>query len=343
MKSSTVMSQLLSASPTTLKRRKFLPITAAAGALALAGGVLSPWMNNIETTTRHATSTLMGTRINLTVIAEDRRRAQAAIETTFAAMQRLIAFFDHRQPASPLTTLNYSGRLNEAPPELIEVLARSVAFGNLTGGAFDVTMKPLFDARRAGVADISKLRTLVDYRQIEIDGQRVRLGIPGAAITLDGIAKGRVIDGGVEALHQMGFDRVVVEAGGDLRTLGSRADGRPWRVGIAHPRHAAQGEILSVLPVDAQSVATSGDYMNTFAADFSRHHIIDPRSGHSPVDLASATVLAATAMDADALGTALMVMGSEAGLALAERLPGVEAVLVTKDLHVLKTSGVLVD
>jgi FAD:protein FMN transferase len=337
-----MMSQLLSASPTTLNRRKFLQITAAAGALAVAGGVLSPWVNTLETT-RHVTRTLMGTRINLTVIAEDSRSAQAAIETTFAAMERLIAFFDHRQPASPLATLNSSGRLDEAPPELIEVLARAVAFGNLTGGAFDVTMKPLFDARRAGVANISKLRSLVDYRQIEIDGERVRLGIPGAAITLDGIAKGRVIDGGVEALRQMGFDHVVVEAGGDLRTLGSRADGTPWRVGIAHPRQTAQGTILSVLPVGAQSVATSGDYMNTFAADYSQHHIIDPRSGHSPVDLASATVLAATAMDADALGTALMVLGSEAGLALAERLPAVEAVLVTKDLRVLKTSGVLVD
>jgi FAD:protein FMN transferase len=337
------MSQLLSASPKTINRRKFLQITAAAGALALAGGVLAPRMNTIETTTRHATRTLMGTRINLTVIAEDSRSAQAAIETTFAAMERLIAYFDHRQPASPLATLNRSGRLNEAPPELIKVLARAVAFGNLTGGAFDVTMKPLFDARRAGVADISQLRSLVDYRQIEIDGQRVRLGIPGAAITLDGIAKGRVIDGGVEALRQMGFNHVVVEAGGDLRTLGNRADGTTWRVGIAHPRQGTQGAILSVLPVSSQSVATSGDYMNTFAADYSQHHIIDPRSGHSPVDLASATVLAATAMDADALSTALMVLGSEAGLALAEHLPAVEAVLVTKDLYVLKTSGILVD
>jgi thiamine biosynthesis lipoprotein len=285
----------------------------------------------------------MGTRIHLTVVAEDRRRAEAAIETTFDAMQQLIAIFDHRQPGTPLAILNREGTVEDAPPALIDLLTHAVAYGELTGGAFDITVKPLLDARRAGVKDVASLRSLVDFRQIKINGQRVRLGIPGASITLDGIAKGRVIDGGVDALRRLGFDHVLVEAGGDLRTLGSRADGAPWRVGIAHPRGAGQGEILSVLPVGAQAVATSGDYMNSFTADFSQHHILDPRAGRSPVDLASATVLAATAMDADALGTALMVLGSVDGLTLAEQLPAVEAVLVTKDLRILKTRGLMID
>lgn len=327
-------------SATSFNRRKFLQITAAAGGLALAGGLLSPLLLSGKNSVHTAVRTLMGTRIHLTVVAEGSRQGQSAIDATFAAMQRLIAFFDHRQQTGPLAALNRGGFLDQAPPELIQVLQRAVDFGELTQGAFDVTIKPLLDARQTGHTDSADLRALVDFRQIQIDGERIRLGIPGAAITLDGIAKGRVIDGGVDALQQMCFDNVLVEAGGDLRTLGARADGTPWRVGIAHPRQAAQGEILSVLPVGAQAVATSGDYMHTFATDYSQHHIIDPRSGRSPVELASATVLAATAMDADALGTALMVLGSQAGLALAESLPGVEAVLVTKDLQMLQTSGV---
>jgi len=338
MESNRIMSETLINTP--LNRRKFLQITAAAGGLALTGGMLAPLLRAGEVSAHTATRTLMGTRIHLTVVTADLRRGQAAAEATFAAMQRLIALFDHRQPTSPLSGLNRSGFLDQAPLELIQVLRRAVDFGELTQGAFDVTIKPLLDARQAGKADSTDLRALVDFRQIQIDGGRVRLGIPGAAITLDGIAKGRVIDGGVDALQQMGFDQVLVEAGGDLRTLGARADGSLWRVGIAHPRQTAQGEILAVLPTGAQAVATSGDYLHTFSTDYSQHHIIDPRSGRSPVELASATVLAATALDADALGTALMVLGSQAGLALAEGLPGVEAVLVTKDLQVLKTSGV---
>lgn len=251
----------------------------------------------------------------------------------------LVASFDHRQPTSAVATLNRSGHLTAAPDALVAVLKHAIALSELTAGAFDVTVKPLLDARRAGATDLSAWRSLVDYRQIEIDGDHVRLGLRGAAITLDGIAKGRVIDAGVETLHKLGLDQVLVEAGGDLRTLGRRADDTPWRVGIAHPRRAAQGALLSVLPIAAQAVATSGDYMDSFAPDFSEHHILDPHSGRSPVDLASATVLAATAMEADALGTALMVLGSQAGLALAERLPGVEAVLVTKGLRVFATSG----
>jgi thiamine biosynthesis lipoprotein len=336
------MSQVLTALPAAVSRRRFLQITAATGALALAGAVMAPALLAPPAKTRSAVRMLMGTRIHLTVVAEDSRRAETAITATFDAMARLIAHLDHRQPTSALATLNRRGYLAAAPDALVEVLQRAVAIGDLTAGAFDVTVKPVLDARQAGATDLSALRAVVDYRQIEIEGRQIRLGSRGAAITLDGIAKGRVIDGGVEALRQLGFDQVLVEAGGDLRTLGRRADGTPWRIGIAHPRHAAQGELLSTLSVDTQAVATSGDYMNTLVSDYSEHHIVDPHSGRSPVDLASATVLAATAMDADALGTALMVLGSQDGLALAERLPGVEAVLVTKDLRVFATSGAAV-
>lgn len=323
-----------------MSRRGFLRITAIAGGLSLAGGALATAMSSRGATAHTAIRTLMGTRVHLTVVAADSGAAQAAIEATFGAMARLIAVLDHRQPTSALARLNREGQLASAPTELLEVLQRALDYGDLTGGAFDVTVKPLLDARRDGIPETASLRARVDYRQIQVGGGAVRLGIPGAEITLDGIAKGRVIDGGLEALRQLGFANALVEAGGDLRTAGGRADGAPWQVGIAHPRRAEQGDILSVLQVLTRSVATSGDYMNAITADFSEHHIIDPRTGSSPLELASATALADTAMDADALSTSLMVLGAEAGLALAERLDGVEAVLVTKDLRVLKTRGV---
>ncbi len=334
--------QALSAPPAVCNRRHFLQITAALGTLAVTGGLLTSALLPAQPTAHQAVRTLMGTRVHLTVVAADRRQAAAAIEQTFAAMTRLIGYFDHRQPTSPLAILNRTGQLAAAPPELIDLLQQAVAYGELTDGAFDVTVKPLLDAQAAGLAVTTDLRRLVDFRQIEIADQQVRLALPGAAITLDGIAKGRVIDGGVAALQALGFEHILVEAGGDLRTLGNRADGTPWRIGIAHPRHAAE-EILATLPVSTQAVATSGDYLHYFTSDYRQHHIIDPRTGHSPTALASATVLAPTALAADALGTALLVMDSTAGLALAERLPGVAALLVTKDLRVLQSSGIVVN
>lgn len=341
------MDQALSATLPRPNRRQFLQITAAVGALAMTGGLLGfpprPALSTTGPALRQATRLLMGTRIHLTVIAPDEAQAAAAIEATFAAMTHLIGDFDHRQLQSPLAILNRTGQLASPPPALRALLQQALAYGDLTAGAFDVTVKPLLDARQAGRDDVTALRHLVDYRQIELTDDHIRLAIPGAAVTLDGIAKGRVIDGGVEQLRELGFDQILVEAGGDLRTLGQRADGTPWRVGILHPRPTAQQQTLGVLGLTGQAVATSGDYMHHFTADYRQHHIIDPRTGDSPLELASATVLAPTALAADALGTALLVMGSAAALALVERLPGVEALLVTKDLRLVQSSHFPID
>ena len=323
-----------------ISRRKFLYMTAATGACALAGCTRAPAAADTTGVTRREMRVLMGTQIHLTIAGANDDEADRAIAATFATMTHLISCFDHRQPERAVARLNRHGVLASAPRELVQMLQRAVVYGELTAGAFDVTVKPLLDARRAGTAPTAEAQALVDYRQIEITDQQIRLAIPGAAVTLDGIAKGGVIDGGVETLGTLGFKHVLVEAGGDLRTLGARADGAPWRVGIAHPRPAAQGDVLAVLPIAAQAVATSGDYLYSFTTDHTEHHIIDPRTGHSPVELASATVMAPTALDADALGTALMILGSTTGLALAERLPAVEAVLVTKKLQVLSTGGI---
>ncbi len=326
--------------PRTLSRRSFLTISAAAAGLALAGGAFGLQGHSNTLHTVRAERMLMGTRIHLSVVGPEAGAARAAVDATFAAMERLIALFDHRQPATPLGMLNRNGSIVDAPAPFVELMRHAVAFGDATGGAFDVTVKPLLDALRAGATarESADLRTRVDYRQIEIAGDRVRLAIPGAAVTLDGIAKGRIIDEGTTTLRNLGFEQVLVEAGGDLRTLGARSDDRPWRVGIANPRRP-EGPVLATLKVRGQAAATSGDYMNYMSPDYTLHHILDPHTGRSPLDLASATVVAPTALDADALATALMVLGSSAGLALAESLPNTEAVLVTKELAILQTSG----
>lgn len=318
-----------------LSRRSFLTIVAAAGGMLVASGMrqTTPAAEAVR-----AERILMGTRVHLALVAPDAGAAREAVEETFQAMARLVSLFDHRRPTSALARLNRTGAIDGAPPEFGDLMRQAVWYGEQTGGAFDVTIKPLVDAALAGTVPNVSLQARVDYRQIEVNGERVRLRIPGAAVTLDGIAKGRIIDEGVATLRRLGFDQVLVEAGGDLRALGARSDGSPWRIGIAHPRHA-DAELLATLRVKGKALATSGDYMNRHSADYTQHHILSPHTGTSPLDLASATVLAPTALAADALATALMVLGSRDGLTLAKRLPDTEAVLVTKQMAVLHTSG----
>ncbi len=318
----------------TMSRRQFLQITAAAG-LTLGVGYLSRTLR-AQLTTIQETRVLMGTVVNLALVTEDKQEGERVVAAAFAEMERLIALFDHRQPDTPLARLNQTGQLTQAPPELIALIAQAIEYGRLTAGAFDISIKPLLDARKAGATDWEEARQWVDYRQIKIAGSEIHFEVPGMGLTLDGIAKGRVVDGATALLRTNGFDNILVEAGGDLMGYGFNADDQPWQVGITHPR---QSNILSVLPVQAQAVATSGDYMNSFSHDFSLHHILDPRTGHSPTQIASATAIAPTATDADALSTALMVLGVEAGLALANGLPNVEALLIDKEMGLHRTSG----
>jgi thiamine biosynthesis lipoprotein len=318
-------------------RRDFLKISAvASAALAGAGCAGRRWLTGAPVTVRD-TRLLMGTIINMAVVAPSEGAGQDAIEAAFGEMARLIGIFDHRQPSASLAKLNKNGRLASAPPELSEVLACAVRYGDLTGGAFDVTIKPVLDAVAAGRLP-AKAKDLVDYRKIRMDGSNVELAQAGMAVTLDGIAKGYIVDKAVDVLDGLGFVNVLVEAGGDLRGLGAASD-HPWRVGVQDPRDADDGGLLTSFDLDPAAAATSGDYRNAFTADRSVFHIIDPASGASPGELASATVLAPSAVDADALSTSLMVLGAKHGLRLVSHLRGVEAIVVTRDWAVMRSSG----
>ena len=333
--------QETAATPAPMTRRAFLAITAATGGLLATGGFVHS--RGDTPVTMREQRMLMGTVIHLAVVAPSARQGRAAIADTFAAMQRLTALFDYRQPQSALSTLNRQGRIDRPAPPFTALFVLAQRISELSGGAFDVTVLPLVNAYRLnayqqGELDISPYRRLVDYRHLHVEANGIYFDQPDMAVTLDGLAKGRVIDEAVATLRQNGFDRVLVEAGGDLVGRGRRIDDAPWRVGVTHPRSPA-GQLLATLEMTDGALATSGDYMNYFAQDFSAHHIIDPRSGHSPAELASVTVMAPTATEADALSTTLMVLGVDQGQALVAQLPSVEALFVTKTLQQIRTPG----
>jgi thiamine biosynthesis lipoprotein len=158
------------------------------------------------------------------------------------------------------------------------------------------------------------------------------------SLTLDGIAKGAVIDAAVESLRSDGFLNVIVEAGGDLMASGEHALSIPWKIGLRAPRNNA-GLDMPVLMVRNMAVATSGDYLQPLTEDGSIHHILDPRKGVSSPELASVTIVAPTAVLADALATAIMVSGSAQGLKLLQDFPDCDVYMVTRDLQCISTPG----
>lgn len=320
-----------------VSRRDFLKITAITGLALGLGASIEQLARQKQVVKVAETHLLMGTIVNLSVFSKNHASGREAIRKTVAEMTRLIAYFDHRNTSSLLSQLNHTGHIATAPDELKTLICKSQELGDLSGGAFDITVKPLIDAYQQGISDISAPIRLVDFRKIHTDGDEIMLSQPGMSITLDGIAKGCVVDGGVAVLHSLGFDNVLVEAGGDMMASSSEIDGEAWKIGIRHPRN--QSSMLFSFSVQNKAVATSGDYLNYFTPDLSSYHIIDPRVGKSPSELCSATVIASAATEADALSTTLMVLGIQTGMDLIQKIPGAEALLIDKKLRIYPSDG----
>ena len=331
----------------SIPRRQALRITAVVGlGGALGGGLVSAVLRRAGLHRVSETRTRMGTVVTITVVHPEGPDAKAMVTDAFAEVDRLEGLLSRHRPETPLSRLNASGRLEGAPAELTRVVERALHWSRLTSGAFDPTVKPLLDlydawfARRAGPPSSAAVRSalaVVDHRGVHVEGAAIALAQPGMALTLDGIAKGYVVDRTVDVLVAHGADRVMVDAGGDMSSAGRGSIDEPWTVAVQHPRD--ERAAIELVQLGGDCIATSGDYMRAFTDDLRFHHIVDPRTGYSPLDASSATVLAATAMDADALSTAALVLGPEAGIELLEGLSEVEGLIVGKDGRRARTSG----
>ena len=327
-------------------RRKALRIAAFSGAaMVMGGGLIRALMRNAELRRIEESRTLIGTVVTITVVHPDGAAARAMVASAFSEIERLDGILSRHRDGTPVHMLNTQGRIDRAPPELITVLNRAREISEASDGAFDITVAPVlelyrtwFESESSPPPDALLRRTLstVDYRQVQVEGSSVRLA-PGMAITLDGIAKGYVVDRTVAVLEGVGADRVLVNAGGDMASSGAASPAERWRVGIQDPHDP--GGLASVLLLAGESVATSGDYHRAFTEDRSFHHIVDPRTGRSPDGASSATVVASRAMDADAASTTALVLGPLDGVSLLERLDGVEGVIVAKSGDTVWTKG----
>lgn len=284
----------------------------------------------------------MGTEVKVTLWHADSAAGEQAIARVMAEMQRIDQAYSPYIPASELSQLNLNAAQTsvKVSPELAMLLERSLHFSELSGGAFDITFASLgwhYDYREQKQPNQQQKQTLlaaINYKWVELDSvtRLVRYLHPNVRIDLGGIAKGYAVDRAIEILRNAGIAHATVSAGGDSRLLGDKR-GRPWLIGIKNPRAAAHApdEVALTMPLDNLALSTSGDYERYFIDEHSGkrvHHILNPKTGESASELMSATVLGADAIATDALSTTVFVLGVDAGLALVNRLPEYDAILI---------------
>lgn len=279
---------------------------------------------------------VMGTAIHVELWCEDAALGERACDAVIDEMHRIDRAMSPHKPGSELSRLNREAAAGpfELSEEMARLIGRALDFSALSEGAFDISyagVGQLYDYR-AGVrpsdAQIESLRPAIGWRHLQLDraARRLRFAREGVRIDLGGFAKGHAVDNAAAILRGLGIRHAMVSAGGDSRVIGDRL-GRPWSVAIRDPRDASG--LIAVLPLVDTSISTSGDYERAFMHDGERcHHLIDPATGRSPQGIASVTVIAPDGLTSEALSKSVFVLGVERGLALVDRLDGVEAVVV---------------
>lgn len=302
-----------------------------------------------------STKLVMGTFSRIIVVAKDIETARNCIKEAFAEIDNVNELMSDYKDDSEIGIVNKNAAEKPVPvgESTFEVLQRSIEFSKLTDGEFDITVGPSVDlfraAKKSHIAptqeQIDKAKSKVGYEKLIIDktDRTVQFTIEGMRLDLGGIAKGYAIDKAIESMKTNGAIGAMVDIGGDIRCFGVPANRKKyWLIGLQNPNLNMDSSANLVLKIKIAegAIATSGDYQQFVIIEGKKYsHIIDRRTGSGAEGLSSVTIIADNATDADALATAVSAMGAEKGLALIEKLPNTEAILVPSGDEILKTSG----
>ncbi|MDE2448192.1 MAG: FAD:protein FMN transferase [Gammaproteobacteria bacterium] len=319
-------------------------LAALAGCILCLAGAPTPahaaWYSRTEA--------IMDTRIYVELWDTSPKHANAAIDAVMAEMHHVDDVMSDFKPDSELSQINEHAaqRPVVVSPELYDLIKLSTHYSQITDGAFDITVESvwrLYHFRQRihpTDAQIQALLPTVGWRQLILDDRRhsVRFARPGMAIGLGGIAKGYVVDRGIDILKARGITNAIVTAGGDSRLLGDHR-GRPWMVVIRDPWDLSKA--VTVMPIVNEAISTSGDYYRGFVQNGVRYdHILSPFNGHSAQLVRSASVIAPTATQTDGMSKTAFVLGPEKTLALINSMPQYDAVFVCPDGRVVYSKGI---
>ncbi len=327
--------------------KKFSRIIRRAGVLFLAASLACPAsVSASDSGELSGSGFFLDTYITLTIYGSD---DEEILNGCYDLLDEYEQLLSRTVKDSDVWKINHSeGEPTEVSAETAMLIETALYYADLSDGAFDITITPvveLWDVQNnPGIVpedeEIATALEHVDYTAVSVDGTTVTLSDPEAQIDLGGIAKGYIADCLADYLTEQGITSALINLGGDIQTVGVKMDGSRWKVGIQRP-FGGSSDIITVLTCDGDSVVTSGTYERYFEVDGRiYHHIMDPATG-CPVEnnLTSVTILSDSSMHGDALSTACFVLGLEEGMDLIESLDGFEALFITEEEDLYRTSG----
>ena len=279
---------------------------------------------------------IMGTAIHVELWHSDKNIARKNIQRVFTEMHRIDSLMSPFKRGSQLSVINDHASIKplKISSELFNLIQKSISISKLSNGAFDITFSSVgqfYDYRKKispTKKEIAKSLKKINYKNIKLNknNQTIFFTQAGTRIDLGGIAKGHAVDNAIKILQQYGITQAMVSAGGDTRIIGDKG-GRPWYVGIRHPRDKSKSAV--VLPLSQTAISTSGDYERYFIKDNVRHHhIIKPSTGDSARELRSVSIIGSDSTTVDALSTTVFILGLNKGMKLISSLPNKEAIVI---------------
>lgn len=290
----------------------------------------------------HRQMDLMGSRFDITVVAETTAEANEQIDQAVAEIRRIEELISEWMPASQVSEVNRNAGIRpvKVDRELYELTHRAVGFSGLTGGAFDISIAAMdriwvFDGTMDQLPSAEAVRQSVDrvgYQFIELDSTACTIFLtkPGMKIGFGATGKGYAADKGRQLLLNNGVEAGIVNASGDMTCWGEQPNGKPWAIGVTHPNR--KSKLATVLKLRNAAVVTSGNYEKYAEIDGRRYsHIINPVTGIPSTELISVTVLGTNAEIANAFSTSIMVLGKEHGLKLIAAYPDYACLIIEND------------
>lgn len=302
-----------------------------------------------ETYTR--TLKLMGSRFDITVVADSPAQGNQYIDLAVKEISRIERLISEWDPASETSEINRNAGIRpvQVDAELFGLIERSLAISKLTDGAFDISYASMdriwkFDGSMKAMPSPEAIQASVakvGYRNIVPDKARstVFLKLPGMKIGFGAIGKGYAADKAKALLMGKGVPAGIINASGDMNTWGKQPEGKDWEIGITNPLD--KNKVFGVFPLKQGAVVTSGTYEKYVTFNGKRYsHIIDPKTGYPTTGIISATVFAPKAELADALATSVFVMGIDVGLDRLSQLPGVECIIIDENGKIHSTKNI---
>lgn len=290
---------------------------------------------------------LMGTVVEITLLTKEQVRAEKAALRAFQEIRRIEYLMSPWIEKSDVFRLNQSSgrKWVDVSPETLYVIKKSIEISKQSNGSFDITLGPLIKlwqkAREKGYPpseeEIRKGLELVDFRNILIHPEgKILLKKEGMSIDLGGIAKGYAVDRAFEVLKRLGFNNLIINAGGDLKVGGKKFE-KPWTIGIQDPRDPEKS--IAKISLTEGTIATSGDYEKYFMYQGKRyHHILNPKNGRPAEGCQSVSVISNEAIFADAMATAIFVLGPEKGYSLCQTTKGMDCLIIDREGKIIITS-----